>query len=906
MVMQKTLTAMILVALLTPFLQSQNTQVDQDDRYALSEIAGPKDQLLEVGGIAFLPSGEMVVSTRRGQVWITTDPTKNDGKVEFHLFAEGLQDCLGLNTLGEEILVVQRGELSRLVDSDGDRTADIIETVTNAWGVSGNYHEYAFGLPRDRKGNHYVSLNVAFMSPKWWLGTSSVPYRGWVLKVQPDGTTTPFATGFRSPCGIGRNLNGEIFVSDNQGDWMAACPIFHVEEGKFYGHPAGLRWTKDFLDRKEIPSQIEPPSVKREQAAVWLPYNWSRSAGQMVWDDTNGAFGPFTGQMFISELTNGNILRVYMEKIRGQYQGAVFMFKRRVGSAVRLKFAADGSLILGRTNRGWGGLTPGDGLARLKWDGQVPFDMHRVHIKKSGFKVLFTQPLAEDLKIEPSNVSFLEYDYNYWWEYGSPEVHKNLLAVESITIAEDRMSLTCNIPALRSGKVVRAIFTGLKSESGTPLSRNEFHYTVNHLPEGPKGIDMVAKTVQPPAAKESPYEGWVYLNKISGEDRWAGQGWQEVKHNTHDIVLDPQDGSKVLVVENANPNLKGADGQSSPISILSRPAGEAQDKVSKVPHGAIETWFDVFIPQKGSSSIFFQGRYEINFADDKEKVGTNFAVVSKHGKKPATMPHLDLYKGPGEWHVVHMKFSPPRFDDQGKKFIDACFEDVSVDGTLLHEHIDLDGCSMNAPVKTESAKRHGIVWRNNKGQCAFRRSSMKQIGSPLDDKGWVSVFNGTHLDNWKTTDTAEWRVEKNVIIGSGKMGHLFSPRGDYRNFELKARVQINDKGNSGLYFRTTYGPGWPKGYEAQVNSTFKDPVKSGSLYSFDLINCMFVEPGVWFDYYVHCRDVDEGVHITIKLNGLVVVDYVDTKKTHATGHIALQQHHDGSIVRIRDLMIREH
>lgn len=903
--MHKSLLFLLAALLVLPPLLGQ-TAVKPNTHYDLTEIPGPKDEVLEVGGIAFLPSKEMVVSTRRGQVWITSDPTNPTGKISFRLFAEGLQDCLGLNTEGENILVVQRGELSRLIDSDGDKFVDVIETVTDQWGVSGNYHEYAFGLPRDEKGNLYVSLNVAFMSPKWWLGTATVPYRGWVLQIRPDGTTIPFATGFRSPCGIGRNTKGEIFVSDNQGDWMAACPIFHVEEGKFYGHPAGLRWTKEFQDRKEIPSQIQPPSVKREQAAVWLPYNWSRSAGQMVWDDTGGAFGPFKDQMFISELTNGNILRVQLEKIRGQYQGAVFMFKRNVGSAVRMKFADDGSLILGRTNRGWGGLEPGDGLARLKWNKKVPFDIHHVHIKQDGFKIQFTKPLAKDLKLAPEDASFLEYDYNYWWEYGSPEVHKSPLAVESITISEDRLSIHCQLSALRSGKVVRTILSKIRSESGEELDRNEFHYTVNQLAVGKRGVDMVAKTVQPPAAKESPYEGWVYLNKVDGDDRWAGDGWQEMRHNTHDLVLDPQDNSKLLIVENANPDLKGADGQSSPISLVSEAKEKAQDKRSKVPHGAIETWFDVLIPKKGSASIFFQGRYEITFTDDPKSEGKEFVVIPAHGEKPAIKPHLDVYKGAGQWHVIHMQFHPPRFDENGNKFLEASFKDIAIDGILLHEHIDLDGCSKNAPIQTETPELHGLVWRVNQGQSAFRRNSMKMIGAAVDDKDWVAVFNGTDLENWQRSDEADWRVEKNVIIGSGKTGHLFSPRGDYKNFELKARVQINDNGNSGLYFRTTYGPGWPKGYEAQVNSSYSDPVKSGSLYNFDLIKSMFVEPGIWFDYYVHCRDVTDGVHVTIKLNGFVVVDYVDTKMTHQSGHIALQQHHEGSVVKFRDLMIREH
>ena len=45
---------------------------------------------------------------------------------------------------------------------------------------------------------------------------------------------------------------------------------------------------------------------------------------------------------------------------------------------------------------------------------------------------------------------------------------------------------------------------------------------------------------------------------------------------------------------------------------------------------------------------------------------------------------------------------------------------------------------------------------------------------------------------------------------------LFSPKGEYKNFRVRAEIKINDKGNSGLYFRTAKKPSFTDGYEAQV------------------------------------------------------------------------------------------
>lgn len=161
-----------------------------------------------------------------------------------------------------------------------------------------------------------------------------------------------------------------------------------------------------------------------------------------------------------------------------------------------------------------------------------------------------------------------------------------------------------------------------------------------------------------------------------------------------------------------------------------------------------------------------------------------------------------------------------------------------------------------------------------------------------DDKTegkWVQIFNGKNLDGWKTHPKfpGKWRVEDGLLVSSGKeSSHLFSERGDYENFHYRIEAKISDKGNSGQYFRTQFGPGYPKGYEAQINSNFPDPQKTGSLYGFVKITEQLVPPDTWFTQEV----IAKGNHIVIKVNGKVTVDYVDKKNTYTKGHFALQQH----------------
>src|SRR5262249_59446450 len=113
-------------------------------------------------------------------------------------------------------------------------------------------------------------------------------------------------------------------------------------------------------------------------------------------------------QRFVAELNNGMVVRCQLEQVRGEDQGACFLFRQRVGSAVRLLFAPDGTLLAGFTNRGWGGLSPGDGLARIRWTGRLPLEIQRVHLLQDGFEIGFTAPLADDCTPAPSDVTLTQ------------------------------------------------------------------------------------------------------------------------------------------------------------------------------------------------------------------------------------------------------------------------------------------------------------------------------------------------------------------------------------------------------------------------------------------------------------------------------------------------------------------
>jgi hypothetical protein len=183
--------------------QKKNNLPEEDDYYKIITLPVPEGVLLEVGGIATLPDGRIAVCTRRGDVWTIENPAMENGsKPSYTLFASGLHEPLGLLYKDNALYAAQRGELTKLTDKNGDGHADLYETIY-AWPLSGYYHEYSFGPKADASGNFYVTGNVAFGDDEWWRGESRVPWRGWTMRIHPDGTMEPWATGMRSPCGLG-------------------------------------------------------------------------------------------------------------------------------------------------------------------------------------------------------------------------------------------------------------------------------------------------------------------------------------------------------------------------------------------------------------------------------------------------------------------------------------------------------------------------------------------------------------------------------------------------------------------------------------------------------------------------------------------------------------------------------
>ena len=170
------------------------------------------------------------------------------------------------------------------------------------------------------------------------------------------------------------------------------------------------------------------------------------------------------------------------------------------------------------------------------------------------------------------------------------------------------------------------------------------------------------------------------------------------------------------------------------------------------------------------------------------------------------------------------------------------------------------------------------------------------------DSSWIKMFDGKTLDGWKANERPDnWKVEDGAIVGRGEASHLYWMKEECVDCEFKADVKINKGGNSGMYFRTKFEPGFPHGYEAQVNNSHKDWRRTGSLYAIKDIKEQLIPDDTWWNQHI----IVQGNHIVIKVNGKTVVDHIDTENKYSRGYLALQQHDPGSVVQYKNLMMRK-
>ncbi|MEM9237488.1 MAG: hypothetical protein AAGB14_11965 [Verrucomicrobiota bacterium] len=469
-------------------LGSVATAADQADYYLREEIPLPVGEVMEIGSIAIMPDKKVAVTTRRGDLWICEGAYGDDlSKVTWSKFAQNLHEPLGMFWKNGSLWVHQRPEFTRITDTNGDGLADSFETICDGWGINGDYHEYNFGSDPDKDGNVW---NVLCLTGS---GGASSDWRGWSMRITPEGEMIPTCSGIRSPGGIGFNAEGDTFYTDNQGLWNGSSSLKWLKPGSFQGNPTGNKFHK-LADLPEPPNPKNESRIHTERErfpdfippAVVFPHGKvGQSPTGIIPDHTGGKFGPFAGQTLVGEQTHSQVQRVFLEKVNDIYQGAVFhLIEGFEAGIVPLRLSDDGTLFVGGTNRGWGsrGSKPFT-FERVRWTGTTPFEILSMSARPDGFVLTFTEPVDPETAGKPESYTMAAWTYILQSSYGSPEVDQAEPKVTKVVVSPDKTQVRLTVEGLVEGHVHQLDAKGVTSASGAKLWHPTGYYTLNEIPD---------------------------------------------------------------------------------------------------------------------------------------------------------------------------------------------------------------------------------------------------------------------------------------------------------------------------------------------------------------------------------------------------------------------------------------
>lgn len=463
------------------------TEEREREYYPIVSIPIPKELVIEAGAFCVLPDGRVAVGTRHGEIFLVSGIDQKRPNPTYHLFATGLDEIFGLAYKDNAFYVTQSCEFTRVSDTKGKGKADRFETISDAWGYA-NYHEYAFGSKFDDKGNSYVALGLSNSYDSFAL------FRGFIMKVTPEGKTQALASGLRSPGGIGFNEHGALFYAESQGPWNCSCSLRAVFPGSFQGHPASFNWYKYAPEMGPVPPMPKSGSrivAEKERVKQLVPYavifpyiRMGRSISGFTVNRTEGKFGPFEDQIFLGDYTLSVVMRATTEQVNGVWQGACYPFREGLSTGIlNTTFTSGGSLLCGGTNRGWPvrGIKP-FALERIDWNGKMPFEIQRITIEPDGFKIAFTKPVDPAAGKDLKSYQITTFTHPYHGGYGGPEIEQTKPLVTSVEISEDGMSATVALDTLIRGHVYNFDLNSLRARDNDRLLHRNAYYTVNEIP----------------------------------------------------------------------------------------------------------------------------------------------------------------------------------------------------------------------------------------------------------------------------------------------------------------------------------------------------------------------------------------------------------------------------------------
>ncbi len=462
---RRTLDVCLVLGLILPGMTASAADpISTTPGYTIQRLPLPPDVLPSC--LATRPDGTIVVGSMDGEVLLLVDQDKDGRPETYRRWAGTLPHWpLGLSTEGDDVLIATRGALLRLSDKNRDGWAEKWTTLSDAWDVSRDHHDWTTGIARwnGPGGGYVVSPVTDDVRAKDVKGRHYL--RGKAVQVAGDGSTKILAEGLRYPTGwANRPSDGAVFFTDNQGQQKTTCEILPLVEGGWYGYP----------------SQADPKSGKGTPIlpSVRIPYPWARSVNGLTFIDAKSRFGPVDGQLVLCEYNNRFILRASLEEVGGQTQGACYPFLENLLGPLCVTFGNDGALYVGSLREpAWGGEPEQGAIFRVKFDGKSAFGIREIRAKPDGFLLHFWQPPADRSKAAlASTYALRRYHHVFEGAYHSPPVDEEVVGVERVNLSDDGLSAHLELKGKPIADRIYEIRVNL------PAWPSIGHYTMNRVP----------------------------------------------------------------------------------------------------------------------------------------------------------------------------------------------------------------------------------------------------------------------------------------------------------------------------------------------------------------------------------------------------------------------------------------
>ncbi|MBX3438749.1 MAG: hypothetical protein KF861_14740 [Planctomycetaceae bacterium] len=409
-----------------------------DAPYVIDTIGVPFENpykaLMFLSGVDFL-GDDVYVSTVHGDVWKLTGMDDDLDEVVWKRYATGLYQPLGLKVVDGKVLVLERGQLTRLHDLNGDGEADFYESFNADWYVGGGEHSFDTCLETDPEGNFYFHST----------GDPHVPTGGTLMKVSADGQRSEvFSTGFRHPIGLGVLPDGRITGADQEGNWMPSTRIDIYRKGGFYG---------DFRCH-----HCETPPELYDGPLCWLPRQMDGSAGGQVAVPPEH-WGPLGGRYLHMSFGRCRMMLLMMQQLGEIEQaGAVDLGLQFESGIQRGRFRPnDGHLYVVGMD-GWQTAAVVDGcLQRVRHTGQSWMSPTDLAIEPGGIRLTFSEPLDRDVAANPERYHIEQWNYRWSGEYGSARYSvsnldaegQDVVPIQTATVREDGRQVFLTVPNIK-------------------------------------------------------------------------------------------------------------------------------------------------------------------------------------------------------------------------------------------------------------------------------------------------------------------------------------------------------------------------------------------------------------------------------------------------------------------------